>query len=200
MRLPSSSGGLTTEQVGYFEAEVGVVAAWVCQGMGEGWSLSAAKWTSAANALASLVPNPIVSRYACIPVGGWTALLNNSPLGTDVGVLPSYAARELGATAIRVVCVDDGATYPARILEVYGPNGEPPLALVRSIVAANDGGQWVFETSGRPFPFEDVSVYRTRPKAGRLTAEMLTDYLRALGVPVDQEPNWAAAQLVERTP
>lgn len=198
MRLPSPIGGRTTEQVGYFQANTSAVADWICHGLGEGWRLSTATWSSGADAIVSLAPSPVVSRYACIPVDGWTAVLNDGPLGTDVGVLPSYAARELGCTAIRVVCVDDQATYPARIFEVYGPGGEPPLALIRSIVAANDGGQWVFETSGTPFLFEDLSAYRRRLKPRRLTAEMLTGYLHALGVPVDQEPDWAAAELVER--
>lgn len=199
MRLPSPTGGRTTEQVGYFQADANTVAQWVCHSMGEAWSVRTPDWTPDADAIASLEPGPVVSRHAIIPVAGWTALLNNSPLGTDVGLLPSYAARELGITAIRVVCVDDHAPYPARILEVYGPNGAPPLALRRSIVAANDGGDWVFETSGKPFPFEDLSSYQTRLKSRRLTAAMLLAYLQALGVPVNQEPDWTAAQLVERT-
>lgn len=121
-------------------------------------------------------------------------------LGTDVGVLPCCAAREFGLRAIRVVCVDDTATYPARVMEVFGPDGEPPLALERSIVAANDGGRWVFETSGSAFPFEDLSAYSNRVKARRFTVDMVHLYLRELGVPVDSEPHWEAAQVVERTP
>lgn len=66
-----------------------------------------------------------------------------------------------------------------------------------SIAAANDGGRWVFETSGTPFAFEDLSAYANRLKKRRLTAEMLLDYLRALGVPVNDEPDWSAAYLVE---
>ena len=55
--------------------------------------------------------------------------MNSTPLGTDVGVLPSYAARELKYRGIRAVRVDDDEPgYPARVLEVYGPRGEPPLA------------------------------------------------------------------------
>ena len=161
----------------------------------EAWISVNADWTLAADAVAFLTPAPMVTRYACIPVGRWAAVLNNSPLGTDVGVLPSLAARELRSTAIRV-CVADRAPYPARILEVYGPHGDPPLAIIRSIAAANDGGRWVFETHGKPFAFEDLSAYSRRLKARRLTAEMVIDYLRGLDVPIDQEPEWTAARLV----
>lgn len=198
MRLPSPSGGVTTQEVGYFEADAKTVAGWLCYGLGGRWNLYPAKWTSASEAIAFLSPAPALSRYVCIPVGRWAAVLNNCPGGTDVGLLPSQAARELGCMAIRVACIDDSATYPARILEVYGPFGDPPLALVRSIAAAKDGGRWVFETSGKPFAFEDLSAYQSRMKSHRLTATMLEEYLRALGVPIDQEPDWAATQLVTR--
>jgi hypothetical protein len=94
--------------------------------------------------------------------------MNNGPLGTDVGVLPTYAARELKCRAIRAVRVDDdGPCYPARILEVYGPGGKPPLAVERTIAAANDGGRWVFETSGTPFAFEDEAAYTRTRKSSR---------------------------------
>ncbi|WP_203900754.1 hypothetical protein [Virgisporangium aliadipatigenens] len=63
---------------------------------------------------------------------------------------------------MRVMDVEDTATYPARLLEVYGPDGAPPLAIERSICAANDGGRWVFETSGPAYPFEDRSAYARR--------------------------------------
>lgn len=200
MRLPSPTGGPTTEQVGYFKADTKTIANWLSGGLGGAWRLAAANWASSSDAIAGLTPGPMLSRYACVPVNDWTAVLNDSPGGTDVGVLPSYAARELGIMAIRAVCADDQAVYPARILEVYGASGEPPLALIRSIVVANDGGQWVFEEAGRPFSFEDLSAYRSRLKARRLTVEMVSEYLQALGVPVDQEPDWSSAQLVERVP
>jgi hypothetical protein len=146
-----------------------------------------------------LAPAPILSRYACIAIDGWTLVLNNTPLGTDVGVLPSYAARELKCRAIRALRVDDDEPgYPARVLEVYGPDGEPPLALERSIATANDGGRWVFETSGKAFAFEDEEAYRRRSKASRFTGEMLHDYLLALGAPADSEPDWSTAVVIEQ--
>lgn len=200
MTLPSVAGGAATDQVGYFEVGPTVLADWIVGGFDAGWQARPADLASMDEAVALLQPGPEVSRYVCVPVGQWTALRSNGPLGTDVGVLPSYAARELGCRAMRVVIVDDMATYPARVLEVYSPEGAPPLSMERSIVAANDGGRWVFETSGQSYPFEDESAYTRRAKASRFTTDMAYDYLRALGVPVDAEPDWRSALTVERTP
>ncbi|MDZ8171636.1 hypothetical protein [Microbacterium xanthum] len=200
MTLPSAAGGATTEQVGFFEVGTPDLAEWIVRGLDHGWTARPAGLASMNEAVAFLTPGGDVARYICVPVGRWTALISDGPLGTDVGLLPSYAARELGRRAIRVVNVGDTATFPARVLEVYSPDGEPPLALERSIVAANDGGRWVFETSGSAYPFEDQSAYSNRVKARRFTADMVYVYLRELGVPVDTEPDWEAAQLVERAP
>jgi len=199
VRLPSAEGGATTEQVGFFEADSKILADWIQAGLDDvGWEIRHPAISSLVDAVAALEPGVTVSRHLCVPIGTWSVLLNNSPLGTDVGVLPSYAARELGCRAIRAVSVGDEATYPARILEIYGPGGEPPLALERSIAAANDGGRWVFETSGSPFPFEEQDAYARRTKASRFTTEMIHDYLRALGVPLDGTPDWPGALMVER--
>ncbi|WP_156160727.1 hypothetical protein [Demequina soli] len=200
MNLPSSAGGATTEQVGFFEVGTPDLAEWIVRGSDPAWTTRPADLASMNEAVAFLTPGGDVTRYVCVPVGRWTALISNGPLGTDVGVLPSYAARELGLRAIRVVNVEDTATYPARVLEVFGPDGEPPLALERSIVAANDGGRWVFETSGSAYPFEDQSAYLHRVKSRRFTTDMVCAYLRELGVPVDAEPDWEAARVVERAP
>lgn len=198
MTLPSLAGGATTNEVGYFDLRSSVLADWIVRGFDAGWETRPAGVASMAEAVALLLPGTYVTRYMCVPVGGWTALLSNGPLGTDVGVLPSYAAREIGCRAMRVVNVDHAVTYPARVLAVYGPRGGPRLALERSIVAANDGGRWVFETSGEPFPFEDQLAYTRPSKASRFTSEMVFDYLRALDVPVDTSPDWRGAISVER--
>ena len=199
MTLPSAAGGATTEQVGYFDIGPGLLAGWIARGFEADWATRPAGIETMDDAVALLRPGWGVTRYLCVPVGGWTALLSNGPLGTDVGTLPSYAARELGCRAIRVVSVGDAATYPARVLEVFGPDGEPPLALERSIVAANDGGRWVFETAGQAYPFENQAAYEKRVKASRFTTDMVKTYLNALGVPTDSRPAWSRALLVERS-
>ncbi|WP_407341988.1 hypothetical protein [Pengzhenrongella phosphoraccumulans] len=199
MTLPSAEGGATTEQVGFFETDSETLSVWIQEGLSDGaWEIRKPACSSLVEAVAALQPEVAVSRYLCVPLGAWSVLLNNGLLGTDVGVLPSYAARELACRAIRAVSVGDEATYPARILEIYGPGGEPPLALERSIAAANDGGRWLFETSGTPLPFEDQDAYSRRSKASRFTPEMINSYLRALGVPIDRAPDWPGALMVER--
>lgn len=196
--FPSAAGGDVTKQVGFFEIDSKLLADWIQIGLDEMWEVRQSSCSSLADAISVLQPNAAVTRYLCVPFGTWSVLLNNSPLGTDVGVLPSYAARELGCRAIRAANIDDDATFPARILEVYGPGGEPPLALERSIVVAKDGGRWVFEASGTPYPFEDQAAYKRRTKASRLSSAMVFDYLRALGVPLDDTPRWADAVMVQR--
>jgi hypothetical protein len=175
------------------------LAKWLVEGLDAGWTILGPGWETMGDALQALRPQPMLDRYACIPLDGWTLLMSNGPLGTDVGVLPSQAARELACRAIRAVRVDDDEPgYPARILEVYGPEGQPPLALERSIAAANDGGSWVFETSGAPFSFEDQAAYKRRAKSKRFTGAMLHGYLLALDVPVDTEPDWRTALLIQK--
>ncbi|WP_344175110.1 hypothetical protein [Kribbella lupini] len=151
--------------------------------------------------MTALMPTAPLSRYAFVDLAGWTLMLNNGPNGTDVGVMPSLAARQLRCRAIRAVCVpDEGPGYPARILEVYGPDTESPLALERSVVAADDGGRWIFETAGRPYDFEDGDSRQRRHKRDRFTCEMLHRYLRALGVPATAVPDWTTAVLIELLP
>lgn len=197
MTLPSSAGGAVTQTVGWFELEAPALADWLAESAGS--RPKPARWSSLADAARALAPGGRVSRHAAVPVAdGWSALLTDGPLGTDVGLLPSEAARDLGIQALRAVCVETGeATHPARILELYGPGGQAPLLCVRTIAAADDGGRWVFETSGEPLPFEDQDAYGRRRKADRFTGEMLYAYLRALGVPLDTEPSWTDAVVVE---
>jgi hypothetical protein len=200
MTLPSRLGGSTTQTVGFFACAHQRFAEWLTEGLAPGWSIVEPCWDSRDDVLQALRPTPVASRYACIELDGWTLLMTNGPLGTDVGVLPSLAARKLGCRGIRAVRVDDDEPgYPARILEVYGPQGVPPLAHERSIGAVNDGGRWVFDISGTPFEFEDQAAYQRRTKSSRLTGEMLYTYLRALDVPIDAEPNWRTALLIERS-
>jgi hypothetical protein len=100
---------------------------------------------------------------------------------------------------VRAVCTAESATYPARILETYGPDGSPPLGLVRSIALANGGGHWVFEAFGASLSFEDEQTYTMRRKADRFPRASLERYLKALRIDVDSEPLWTRAVLVEST-
>lgn len=197
MILPSGAGGAVTLQVGFFATEADRLAAWDQRLRGERWQTCVPDWQLATDAFADLAPKPAHATDAWIPFGGWTLLLNDTPLGTDPGLLPARAAQTLGCRAVRA-CADDESKLPARILEVYGPSGSQPFYLERSIAVANDGGRWVFELSGDPLAFEDLDAYEKRIKASRFTTDMLHAYLRRLGIPCDAEPRWRDAVIVER--
>jgi hypothetical protein len=200
LTFPSAAGGDVTREVGYLEASAADVAPWLGDGLGEGWTIRGAGWEGLRDAVEALAPRPVMTRYAVVPMQGWSLVLNNGPRGTDVGMLPSQAARELGGRGIRAVCVkDEEPGFPARILEIYSPDGTGPLKSLRSIVAANDGGDWVFETAGDPLPFERLDEYKRRRKTDRFTSELLHHYLRELGTPVDVEPDWGGAFVVEQS-
>ena len=116
-------------------------------------------------------------------------MFNNSNLGTDAGVLPSLAARQLACRALRIVD-HRRPPYPAVMLELYDPNHDGnPLKLRRQIYAANDGGRWRFVEDGLRFPFEEVAAYERNRIRDRFTIEMQRDYLRHLGVPELTEEN-----------
>jgi hypothetical protein len=95
------------------------------------------------------------------------------------------SSRALGVTAMRICITPVETTWPAVIWEVYDTeeNGGDADGYRRSIAAANDGGRWVFETSGAPFPFEDPGRYTARRKRDRFPAQLLRTYLEAMGIP-----------------
>jgi hypothetical protein len=200
--LPSASGGKVTREVAFLQADAKTVAHWLLDGLDNTWTVQRAGWHGVEDMVRTLAPSPEITRYGVVPVGnGWSLVLNNSPRGTDVGMLPSQSARELGGLGIRAVCAEDGEPgYPARILEVFSPDGTGPLKLLRAIVAANDGGRWIFETAGEPLPFEQCGEYERRRKSDRFTSTLLYEYLRQLGVPVTCEPTWAEAFIVQDRP
>jgi hypothetical protein len=195
--LPSSDAGVTTEQVGFFEMSPTLLADWLSEEFG--WPQRRPGWSCLRDAALDLVPTSPASCQAVIPVGDdWSLLLNDGPLGTDVALLPSHAARKFGCTGIRAVCVpDDGPRYAARILSVYGAAGDPLLRQIRSVHAVDDGGRWTFDAAGDPLPFETLDAYARRRIRDRFTAKMLYSYLEALRVPFDTEPDWSSAILIQ---
>jgi len=146
-----------------------------------------------------LTPHVPWNRSAVVPWGEWSLYLNNGPLGTDTGMLPSKAAKELDCRAIRATAADPGPDeYGAAILEVFHPDEEEDLLRCRrALYAADDGGRWVFGQAGELFDFEDVIAYRKRRIRDRFTLDMLRSYLRHLGVPTDTDPEVALIVLVE---
>jgi hypothetical protein len=126
--------------------------------------------------------------------GGFVVLdTQQRAAGTDVGMLPSQAARELGGRGIRAVRVDDDEPgFPARILEVYGPDGDGPLKSIRSIVAAHDGGEWIFETAGEPLKFERLDEYTRRRRSVASPAHCCSSTSESWTCPSTPSPTGAA--------
>lgn len=137
----------------------------------------------------------------------WTAYLDNGWRGTDAASAMAYMARTLGCRGLRVVAIPNTyrkgtGRFGAVMLEVYGPHQTSWINTVRALGASNDGGRWVFDQFGKPFPFERVEQYQARRVQDRFTFDMLKDYLHHLGLsPFEEDfylPNGAPAWLVER--
>ena len=193
MRLPSPVGGVTTDSVGLFNCEATSLATWLIGELNLGVAPQPVKTLS--EVLKWLEVSTVRDRYVLVPLGAWSALLTNGPTGTDVGVLPSHAARGLGCPALRAVAAE--GSHPATILELFQPDGIPPLLLRRSIASADDGGRWIFEEAGEQLPFEDPSAYRRPRKSERFTPEILSEYLVALGIPEVSDQTWTQVIALE---
>jgi len=197
MILPSSFAGPTTETVGYFNTPAAVLADWLGTALGPQWTVGSARSGTLADFVGLIEPTAPQSRYLLLAAGDWTLLLDNGPTGTDLGVLPWHATRDLGCRTIRATAVAR-MPYPATILEVFAPEaGDERLYNLRTLVAANDGGRWTFTAAGDPLPFEDLSAYRRRLVRDRFTPDMLAGYLTALGAPADRLPDPVDAIMVE---
>lgn len=198
MILPSQLAAPATESVGYFEISSTALADWLIAGLGSAWARRPYPAGTLHELLVAIKPQAPLSRYLLVRNGRWTVLLNNAPIGTDLGCLPWRATRDLACRSARATA--GAGKYPATILEVYDAGAaHDPLCCRRAIRLANHGGKWVFVEHGERFAFEDHAAYRRRSIRNRFTPEMLGRYLRALGVPADQEPQTALAILVEKS-
>ena len=154
-------------------------------------------------ALSSLLPltSGETQRHLFIPTrSAWTAYVENGWTGMDAYSHISYMASWLSIRCLRVVAVPhtlrgNQGRYGAVMLDVFGP--EQPGKIhnyVRALEVANDGGRWVFEQEGEPFPFEQLEKYQARRVRDRFTFEMLKDSLRHLGLsPLGRDPGGAGS-------
>ena len=164
--FPSSAGGATTETVGFFDATPVELADWFSSGDGA-LGQQRPGWKGLPDVTRDLAPTDVVTARAFVPLGRWTLLLTNGPSGTDLGVLPSQATRALGCLAIRAVWSDRrDAPCPAVLIEVFGPDGEPPLMARRSVAVAADGERWVVRGDRSSLPLRAHSPVR-RTAQGR---------------------------------
>lgn len=163
--------------------------------------------------LESLLPLLSIDRRRALLLptrGRWTAYVDNGWRGTDASPVMRFLSRTVGCTGLRAVSIDNTITseklggrgrHGARILDVYRPGDVGHSHTQRSIFAVNDGGRWVFDAAGTPFPFEDTGAYEARKVRDRFTHEMLDRYLRELGIRMFDEDFYQTdepAYLVER--
>jgi hypothetical protein len=173
------------------------LAEWLILGLGKGWQSTAVDWAGLDDAVRALAPGDLLTQRALLPVGEWSLLLTDGPLGTDPGMLPSQAARQLRIPALDATCIDDGDhPYPGRSINYYDPQSTDLLCLRRSIAAYDDGGRWQFDVAGEPWHFEQVDRYKSRRKSARFTSEMLYSYLGSLNVPYQMVPSWSETIVV----
>ena len=144
--------------------------------------------TSVSTALDHLARLTIpATRLVVVDLGPWTTILTNHRTGSDFNEYQALAARTLGVRTIRVVDSDvrwwrrgdvrERLAYEARIVESYRPDD----SIERSIACADDGGRWVFETSGDPLPIEASFRYDAPRTKDRFTRENLHDLLESTG-------------------
>ncbi len=128
------------------------------------------------------------SRQLVMPAGyQWTAHLMGNRSGGDSVSWVGHLSRELSCVGILATHIPAGQSrYPCTMFELLGPEGPPPLHYVRTITAGIfDSGRWTFELSGTQLSFEEPETYAKPRKRDRFTRPMLTRYLAAAGIDVD---------------
>ena len=126
------------------------------------------------------------TREVLIECDGWTAYVNNGLDGGDLSAIAPAIARDRGWRCIGAEHVPKyGPGHAATQLWIQGPEGEPPLYSVRTVTAYAEDGRWSWYESGEAQPFEATDRYFARRKRDRLDRALLVQYLRALGIRVD---------------
>lgn len=111
--LPNSAAGTTTETVGFFACEATTLVDWLVPTLGIGWSARVVGADRISSQLHLVPAGGPVSKYFVLDLGDWVAVFSDGPTGTDLGVLPSRAARDLAVTAIRRLRLTRRATRSA---------------------------------------------------------------------------------------
>lgn len=100
------------------------------------------------------------------------------PVISDMGLVNASPSRTTGSNAFAsgiqgsdpfpvVSQLARPSRYAPSIWERYAPDelgGAPPRGYRRSIASANDGGRWIFDQSGEPYPFEEIGAYSSLSK------------------------------------
>ena len=129
------------------------------------------------------------SRIVLAPTRGeWSALINNDRIGnvpfSELLIIPERLKCRSAAFVIGDLerCREEKRPCAAMFHHCDGTQGQP---MQRSIGLVCDGEGWEYHETGQPLPFEEPLARERRPKAERLTPEMLVRYARALGIELD---------------
>lgn len=138
------------------------------------------------------------SRILLAPCGDWTALVNNGLHGGDSTAPGPAISRALNVECVVASAVPRyGPGHEQTQLEVFGPEGEPPLMYIRSLSATAIDGRWKWYESGTPFEFEVTERYTARRKRDRFDRELLLDYLKHSGIPARTDTAYGSAILLQ---
>jgi hypothetical protein len=130
-----------------------------------------------------------VSRHIWIATrANWTAFFDNFINGSDPFGPISYLAEKLKCRGVIITSQPNTPfVFGACRIEIYGPAQKDWLNLIRAVSAINDGGRWVWNTTGEVQPFEDTTHYKARRVKDRLTPKMLQNYCQAIGIEAFEE-------------
>jgi hypothetical protein len=171
------------------------------RGLGRRWAPRSLGNRPLYDQLLALAPLQMPSRRQIIvgTTGRWTMHANNSRIGGDSGGWVGAMSKRLGCRGVSAHHIPvDQYPYPSTQLELFGPDGKPPLGYVRTISAGiYDEGHWKFLVSGEGQPFEEVQRYGERRIGDRFNREVLIRYLGALGIRADDSGFFTTATLLE---
>jgi hypothetical protein len=194
---------LHLQQFGSFVVQFGLIKG-SCETVSQGfldWQLTflgdhgmrltpAAVQGTIGDALHGLLPRtaPIATKYLFWPLNEeWTLYFDNGRLGTDASP-PCVLASRLHTGGIRISLADHAVDRDSKQVLQYGATifeYFENATVRRSIVAANNGGKWVFGQTGAAFPFEDENSYRARLVRDRFPRTLLLRYLQELNASLD---------------
>jgi hypothetical protein len=131
--------------------------------------------------------------------GAWTAYFDNELQGGDPFPWASHLSQALGCRGVTATHVPvEQYPYPTTSLEIFSPDGEPPLMYLRTVHAGiYDEGRWRFEAWGKVQPFERPDLYKARRVRERLTRDTLLEYLEAMGITADRADWYGGGVLYE---
>jgi len=139
------------------------------------------------------------TRELLIPLGGWTAYLNNGVHGGDPTASAIVTSRSLGVRHVVAMNTQQyGPGHSATQLWLSGPGGEPPLMSIRTISAYQQDARWSWSESGEPQPFEDTERYTRRRIRDRFDREALVSYLAALSIDLADDSRWGDGVIVQQ--